>query len=324
MFDSSEGRPIVHTRTLDLSTSGAAIFSKHGDLTGSVVNLLLAYPPRKDGEAPKVLKVGARVVSTARAPGMSQYRHGLSFIRSPNDGLDALVALLNTAAVVTPALPSTGSRLEQRKRLAPAKEPKGKVLGPREAINARVSDALEKAYRYLKDLKAHLNVVRPAFPRGYGIPGVPEFSGLVWEEAHTDLQMRQISPEVRLYERVSLHYRLSGKKQIRVAREYPAADKLTQLLEDSNIKFDAQGTFNKRGSLERTTFEFPCDVAASLVLLGDFDTGELLLDARNVSGFGSMKQILVPEAITDESLDELKRFIVGETSDLRLLLLRDA
>ncbi|TAN52710.1 MAG: PilZ domain-containing protein, partial [Betaproteobacteria bacterium] len=77
VFDGPQNKPIVHTQTQDLSVVGAAILSEHGDLTGSLVTLLLAYPARK-GEAPKVLKVRAQVVSTVRTPGMNHYRHGLS------------------------------------------------------------------------------------------------------------------------------------------------------------------------------------------------------------------------------------------------------
>jgi len=326
VFDSVQGRPVVHTRTEDLSAGGAAIFSKHGDLTGTIVNLLLAYPTRKGGEAPKVLKVRARVVSTVRTPGMARYRHGLSFIRSPDDGLDALDVFVSAtaAAVATPAAPAPGGRLVQLQQLAETRVAEGKALDPQEAIDANVSDALAKAYRYLKDLAGHLNAVHPAYSRGYGIAGVPEFGGLEWEEGEADFHMREISPAVKLYERVSLRFRLSGKKQIRVAREYPAAEKLQQLLEDSNIEFHAQGIWNKRGSLERTAFEFPCEVTASLLLLGQFDTGKLLLRARNVSGFGSMEQILAPRAVTEKSLDELAAFILGETGGLGPLLLRGA
>lgn len=325
MFDGAQGKPVVHTQTEDLSVGGAAIFSEHGDLTGSVVNLLLAYPARKGGEAPKVLKARARVVSTVRTPGMSQYRHGLSFIRSPDDGLDALDVFLGfAAAVATPAAPAAGSRLAQLKQLAQARAGEGKSLDPQEAINADVSDALAMAYRYLKDLAGQLNIVHPAYARGYGIAGVPEFGGLAWDEGSADFHTREISPVLKLYERVSLRFRLSGKKQIRVVREYPADQKLKQLLEDSNIEFHAQTTWNKRGSPERTAFEFPCEVTASLVLAGQFDTGKVLLRARNVSGFGSMEQLLVPEAFTEESLDELAAFILGETGGLGPRLRRGA
>lgn len=326
VFDHSQGKPVVHTQTQDLSVVGAAILSNHGDLTGSIVDLLLAYPARKGGKSPKVLKVRARVVSTVRTPGMSHYRHGLSFMRSPDDGLDILDEILSAASAPEAilAVSPEGDRLAQLKRLAQAKLAEGKTIGPPEDINALISDALGKAYRFLKELAAQVNVVHPAYPKRYAIPGVPGFDGLAWAHGYIDFQEREISPTVRLYKEVLLRFRLSGKKEIRVTREYPASEKLKQFLEDSKIEFTAQDARNKRGLIERTAFVFPCEVAASLLLLGQFDTGKLLLRTRNVSGFGSMEQILAPEAVTDESLNDLAAFILAETGQLGPLLLRNA
>ncbi|TAK43936.1 MAG: PilZ domain-containing protein [Betaproteobacteria bacterium] len=326
VFDGAQNKPIVHTRTQDLSVVGAAILSDHGDLTGSFVTLLLAYPARKGDERPKVLKVRAQVVSTVRTPGMSHYRHGLSFISAPDDGLDVLAEILSAAKVqeAAPAPPAAGSRLAQLRQLAQAKSAEGISVDPQEVINAFVSDALVKAYRYLKELAEQLNILHPAFPRGYAIAGVPEFTGLAWKEGHANFHTREVSPAVKLYREVSLRFQLAGEKPVRVVREFPAGEKLKQLLEDSRIEFNANDTWNKRGSIERTTFDFPCEVKAYLMLLGQFDSGKLLLRARNVSGFGSMEQIVTPEAVNDDALDELAAFILGETGRLGPLLLRGA
>jgi len=334
VFDTAHSKPVVHTQTQDLSVIGAAIYTEHGDLTGAVVTLLLAYPARKAGEIPKVLKVRARVVSSVRTPGMPQYRHGLSFIRSPDDGMDDLEEILRTVATVArsrepdaaaaPDAPTAGGRLAQLRQLARAKLAEGKTAEPQDEINASVSNALGIAHRYLKDLAEQLNAINPAYPKGYSIAGVPEFNDLSWEEGQTDFRMREVSPILKLYDRVSLRFRLSGKKQIRVVRDYPASEKLKQWLADCNIELNEQVEWNGRGSIERTTFIFPCEVKASVLLFGQFDMGKLLLRTRNVSGFGAMEQILAPEAVSDESLDELTAFILGESSRLGPLLLRNA
>ena len=337
LFDKAHARPVLRAQTEDLSEVGAAIFSNHGDLTGSVVTLLLAQPPRNVGEEPKVLKLKARVISTARTPEMSQYRHGLSFIRYPGNGLDILARTLNSLAAETPrgrpgaaastTIPSAvpgGTRLAQLKQLAQAKLAESERIDPRAKINTRVNDALVKVYRYLKDLAEQLNIVKPAYPKGYAIAGIPEFTGLAWTEGRADFDTREAAPGVKLYDKVSLRFRLSGNRQVEVGREFPASEKLKQLLEDCDIAFRTHDVRNDRGTIQRTLFYFPCEVAASLVLLGNFSTGKLLLRTRNVSGFGALEQILAPEAIDDASLDELTGFILGETSHPGSLLLRNA
>ena len=326
VFDRAQGIPTLHTRTLDLSTSGAAVFSDCPDLTGSTINLLLAPPARDGGEPQKVLKARAKVVTTQRAPGMAQYRHGLSFIRSPGDGLESLLGWMNStvAKEATSDVRAPISRLARLKQLAAERATEGRTVDPQERSRIAVSEALGRACRYLKEFAEQANVVRPAYSRGYGIAGVPEFKGLAWDTGYADFHMREVSADVSLNERVTLRFQLSANTRVRVEREYPAADRLRQLLEDSGIEFHAHGVWSKRGSLERTAFDFPCEVPAHLLLEGQFDSGKVLLRSRNVSGFGSFEQILAPDAITDDSLDELAGFILCETTALGPLLLRGA
>jgi hypothetical protein len=315
VFDHALGKPLIRARTEDLSVDGAGIFTPYGDLTGSVVNLLLAYPERGGSGPGKVLKARARVVSTVRAPGMSQYRHGLKFIRSPGDGLALLGELLKRGAGSTvPGAPGKSAPPAQTQTSAEAATP------PPGGFSAAVSGALERAYAYLSDLVARLNVEHPAYPRGYAIAGVPDFSGLAWEAGQVDCDVREISPSASAYERVSLRFRLSGKKQISVGREFPASEKLEQLLRDCAITFETHGVWSKRGSLAATRFVFPCQADASLLLVAQHDSARLLLRARNVAGFGMMEQILAPAAVSDKSLDELAGFILGETWRLGTLL----
>lgn len=338
VFDKSAGKPVLHTQTDDLSTGGAAIHSEYADLTGSAVTLLLAQPPRQGGEQPRMLKVRAQVVSSLQKPGKSVYRHGLSFVRSADDGLDALEELLNAssesgpvagaaaqpstgqpaaaAAAATPAAPAGGSRLAQLKQLAQAKSTEEKKPDPKEDFKQRVSEALQRAFEYLKELTEQLNILKPAFAgKGYQIIGVPEFAGLAWEDSRVD--SRNWSANV--YEQVGLYFRISGKKQLRVVRDYPASDKLKQQLTDNKIEFQMSEKRDERGSLQSTTFGFPCEVKASLVLEGKFETGKLLLKMRNVERFGMLEYLISPEAVTQEALEELAGFILGEIGQITLL-----
>lgn len=316
VFDHVLGKPTVHTRTEDLSVDGAGIFSPYGDLTGSVVHLLLAYPAREStGDAPRVLKARARVVSTVRTPGMAQYRHGLRFIRSPGDELALLAELLKRGAAVAAGRPAGKS--VQGAQAGPVVHT---AVGLRGEFNPIISVALEKVCAYLRDLALRLNVEHPAYARGYTIAGVPEFSGLAWKEGRVDCDTRELFPTVTVYERVSLRFRLSGERQIQVDREFPASERLRQWLKDGNISFETQGMWSKRGSLQGTRFVFPCQVDASLLLEGQHETGRLLMRARNVAGFGLMEQILAPEAVVGRALDELAAFVLGETWRLGRLL----
>ena len=350
VFDRSSERPVLHTETFDLSMGGGAIRTEYGDLTKWVVTLLLAQPPRQPGEQPRMLKIQALVVSTAQTPGKSSYRHGMSFIRSPTDGIEGLEELLQTAgaaggdaaepATVAPApaapavdqaAPSQAApvgRLAALKQAAQAKlaeEAAKPKIDPQKERDERVSEALKRAYWYFKDMVEQLDVLKPAIPdKGYTIPGVPMFSDFAWDAGKLDMRAREVSRTVKLFTKVSLDFRLSKQKpMLKVEREFPGCEKLKQLLKDYKVDFTSSDTRNTSGAIVKSTFGFPCEVVAKLEFEGNFDTGRLLLKLRNVERFGMIEHIIAPESVTQESLEELTGFILGETSKVGPLILKN-
>jgi hypothetical protein len=294
------------------------------ELTGKVVKLLIS-PPRQLAEEDEPLKIRARVVSSARTPGVAQVRYGLSFIRLPYDGVDELEKILRAlpsearreepvAAVAPPeerALFRRG-RLAQLRELAEAKRAEAKKPDLRGESDVAISEALLTAYRYLKDLADHLNVIRPVYAKTYVVPGVPDFKRLVWEEGKADFRTREPTPILKYYDHVSFRFKLAGEKEARPTLEYPASEKLKQFLDEGRIVYTAHDMYNSRGATVGAKFTIPCEVKASLLLYSQLDMGKLLLRTINVSGFGSLKQLLEPQAINENSLDELTAFILGE------------
>lgn len=345
VFEKMNGKPVVHTETQDLSIGGAAILSNYSDVTGSLVAMLLAPPPQQGGEIPKMLKIRARVVSSVHLPAMSGFRHGLSFVQLPDDAMNVLAGILRAAEAGSPSgeaapatnlaatpaasaapapqpAPAASSRLAKFKQLAQSKQVEEQKSVPQEQINARVSTAVERTYRYLKEFTEQLNIVKPAYAREYSIVGVPKFDGLVWTESRIDLRTRETSPITKVFEQFTLQFKLVAKRQIRVTRDCPADERLKQQLFETMIKFTTQEERSERGSVVRRTFILPCEVEASLQLAGNFRTGMLILRTRNVGHFGLEEHVLAPEAITEESLDELTGFILGESGHIGPLLLQ--
>ena len=337
VFDKEDGTLLLMSaRTQDMSSGGASLLREVANLKGSIVTLVLAQPPIRQGGESRTFKVRSLIVSATQRPAPPGFRYGANFIRTPKDGLEFLEELLAAVAAASPAeeadaptVPAsappaaeTTGRLALLKQLAQAKLTEEKKPDPQEDVNTRVSDALQRALKYLRDLAEQLNIVQPAFARGYAVIGVPEFSGLAWESGRVDVRMGPGSAKAKLYEQVMLNFRLSGKKQIRLTRESPANDRLKQLLTDYKIEFKARDERNERGAFARTVFEFPCEVAASVVLAGNFETGTILLKTRNVERFGMLEHRLAPGAINEESLEEFTGFLLGETSRIGPKLLK--
>jgi hypothetical protein len=350
VFDPTAKKPIVHTQTQDISAGGVAIHSEHGDLTGTVVTLLLAQPPMMPGDPPKMMKVKARVVCTFQTPGTAGYRHGLSFERAPGDGLDDLETMLQLhapeeepmekqpanqpataqpaqtpaaapAAAPQPSAEATmsmapgGSRLERLKAAAAAKAAEPVKVDPQVEINNNVSGALQRIYTQFKEIIEPLNQVNDAYPsKGYAMAGVPEFSDFVWIHGNVSLQTREISLKEKLWTRARLDFRV-GKMgaPLKITKDFPASDKLHQTLKELKIEYTTKEERNPKGALVRVTFTFPAEVKISLNFEGNFETGKLLLTMRNIGTYGMAEYVINPLSVTHESMDELVGYMLGET-----------
>src|SRR5262245_13377549 len=314
---------------------GAAILTNDRDLTGTAVKLSISYPGAPADQKP--LRIRARVVSSAHTPGTTRYRHGLSFIRLPFDGRSELERILQAASPQgakreEPAGPADAhdgvairrGRLAQLRLLADAKRAEAKKPDPRDESDALLSEALKVAYRYLKELAEQLNVIRPDYAKTYVVPGVDEFARHEWEEGRAYFRNREVTPILKYYDRVSLRFRISANREIKFAKEWPENEKLKQFLEEAGVTFTAHDMFNERGATEGSKFIVTCEVKASVLLYTERDLGKILLRTTNVSGFGLVSQLIAPEAINEEALDELAGFILGEQRGLGSLLLRRA
>lgn len=321
IFDHTDSKPTLFTQTHDVSVCGTAIHSNAGDLTGLTVTLLLAHTARDCGEVPKLLRFRARVASTVRSPTVSGFRHGLSFVQPKADSQALLAEILGATeptcpgegaiAATTPAMQATpcaspGLCQIQHKSFAPAaqREPE---------INVQLSKALERACHHLREVANKFNSRNPTHCKAYSLADLPNFDGLKWKEGEVDFYTLKSSPKVKLYERVILHFRMSANKKIRVTRESPANEKLKHLLTDNKVGFTTHEERNELGFIVRTLFVIPCEVRASLQLIGDYETGKLMLKTCNIGRFGKLDQALTPEAITDELLDEFSDFILGKS-----------
>jgi len=359
VFDRATERPVLHTETFDLSAGGGAIRTAYGDLTGSVVTILLAQPPRAPGEQPRMLKLQAKIVSSAQTPGKADYRHGMSFINTPPEGVagleevlqaaaagavgeDPTAAALQAAAAAPPAAAAPQQPAAPQPAAAPA-APLSRLAALKQAAQAkldeeaararedtteqkedRLSEALKRAYFYLKDLVEQLDVVKPAFPdKNYAVQGLPEFKDFAWNASKLDMRTRETSPIRKLWTRVELDYRLSKEKpMLKVERDYPANEKLKQMLKDYKLDHSSRDTRTESGAIAKTTFGITFEVLCKIELVGDYDKYKVVLKTRNVERFGMMEYAVAPDAVTQEALEEFTGFILCESSKPGSLVLK--
>jgi hypothetical protein len=344
VFDKTLARPLLHTETFDLSAGGGAIRTEYSDLTGAMVTILLAQPAARASDTQKVLRIVAKIVSSVETPGSPGYRHGMSFVNTSPEGVAGLEELLKAAAAGGVSVdPADAALAAAAKAAAAPAAPAGRLAALKAAAALKVADdaartkgeskedkedkvseALNRAYFYLKELVAQLDVLKPAVPdKGYAIQGVPEFSDFAWEVGKLDLRTRELTPIRKLFTRVTLDYRLSrGRPILKVERPSPANDKLRQLLKDYQLGFSSRDDKNDRGAVIKTVFGINFEVLCQLHFEGDYDRYKLVLKTRNVDRFGHTEHVIAPEAVTQEALEELAGYILCESRSVGPLLLK--
>lgn len=217
----------------------------------------------------------------------------------------------------------TSSLLANLKQQALAKQQsENKKSAQQDEVLQRIHKALGMTYLYLNDLVQQLNILKPAYAKVYSFFGVADFDDLAWQEGRADFRMQETASENKLYDQVTLRYRLAGQKQFRIVKENPALEKLRKALFDNNITFSVDEAKNERGHIEKATFTFPCEIKAGLMLSGNYETGKLLLRTRHIERFGLMEYELLPEAINQESLDQIAQLIMGESNRVNQLFQR--
>src|SRR5262245_6680823 len=159
--------------------------------------------------------------------------------------------------------------------------------------------------------------------KGYSVHTLPEFTDFAWDAGNLELRTREVTPIRKLFTRVTLDYRLSkGKPILKVERPAPANDRLKQVLKDYQLGFSSRDEKNERGAILKTIFGINFEVLCQLNFEGDYDRYKLVLKTRNVERFGGHEHVIAPEAVTQESLEELTGYILCEARNVGPLLLK--
>lgn len=218
-----------------------------------------------------------------------------------------------------------GSLLDKLKREAQAKQlTDSQRFTLQEQRKHFISEALQNAFHYLREFCEQLNILKPAYPLSYNLLNIVSFDRLAWQEGRTDFRLVPAAAEDRLYEQVTLRFRLASGEELRVERENPAHEVFRDALFENNIAFSEEGTRNERGHVGRTTFTFPCEIKAGIIFVADYKLGDIRLQLRNLQRFGSTEYRLPPEALTDEAFEELARLLLGERSRFEKMFRRVA
>jgi DNA-directed RNA polymerase subunit RPC12/RpoP len=216
------------------------------------------------------------------------------------------------AATAAAEIDSGSSLLIRLKQQAAEKlASEAKQTGLQQQQKAALSKALSNAYSYLCDFTKQVNVLKPEYPGAYILSDLAKFDALTWKEGFTDYRLVPGATDDRLLERVTLSYSLTGKDPIIVEREPPRIELFARSLHENGLAADVTEFKNNLGRVARTRFAIKREVRASLLLVGDYATGDMRLRIVNVQRLGSEDYRIPADELTQSALEEVALLVLG-------------
>jgi hypothetical protein len=218
------------------------------------------------------------------------------------------------AGLVTASSPATGGslldRLKQQAQAVQHSTVKRDADGELRAFH--LSASLGAGFHYLNDLIKQLNIIKPAVPKAFVFAGNIVFAEMSWVDGAADFRMLPTATEDRLYETMTVRFRLSASHQLQVERDALGVEPLRKMLHDANIAFQLEERKNKRSQIESGLFTIPCELKAGFLLKADYETNDLVLRTRNIDRFGMMEFRFQAGDLTQATLDELAQLMLGQ------------
>ncbi len=176
----------------------------------------------------------------------------------------------------------------------------------------QVDHASRTIFKYLNDLFRQLNVVKPPCVRTYDLLTVGKIDGLVQGDYRIEYRTSQRNNSEH-YEELTVTFRRSKPEVIKVKREAETIEKFRDLLWQNNMRFTSEAVRNDRRVVTHEFFNINSEVICGLDIVSDYDEGVIRFKLKNVEDFGPSIYTLEPSNITDKSLEDLAKLLIGQT-----------
>lgn len=187
------------------------------------------------------------------------------------------------------------------------------------ANTAATELACKIAVRYLQDLCAQLNIIKPPAAGSYSLDGKAPFPALVQSSFRCDARKKMLrGSEVTDYIGVGWELLPStgtvAKHSVTVNFP-PDLERVTQRLATGQIPHERKELRHpETNKLQAYVFEYHTQVRGSVMLTADHDRGEIAFRVANVGGFELLNTRYPAAQVNQALLDELAKKLVGQGS----------
>ena len=182
-----------------------------------------------------------------------------------------------------------------------------------ERQTALVESAAQTATRYFAELVNQLDVLKPVARARYQFDNRTQFSGVAYSDFASDQRKRRVG-EQQLTEYIECRARLRTGQRVLLAKNFVnEIERVEAALRLAGITCTPEAVRNPdNGRLIEMRYDFVADVLVGVRIEPQHARGLLHFVVRNFDGLESVEGELTPVQMTQQRLDELAKWWMGQ------------
>jgi len=206
----------------------------------------------------------------------------------------------------------SGSLLETLRAQSDAVRGQGDAARrPVEESLVEIDRRLWRAFKWLDEAVAHLEVIKPAVAHEFRADDVVTIASPKFENGFLSFRRKPVAGH-DVIEQIELFYRLTGDKPITVRVPAAAVNGVESRLNGCQLRFQVRTQID--GAQRTGVFTIEPAVVAMIRFVPDYRRRTVEVTMRNVDRFESVALEFPAEAIEEPALEDLVRLIMGQAN----------
>jgi len=184
---------------------------------------------------------------------------------------------------------------------------------PLEELFVEMDRRLWRAYRWLDEALAHLEVIRPTVAHEFRADALVTLSGLSFDRGFATYRRKHIGGQ-DLLQYVEMMYRMVGKTPLNLRVPLSAAPGIENRMRTLSLPFSWQADQASERAATHGTFTVTPAVSSSVRFDPDYRRQKFTVRLSNVDRFESVSLEFGAEALDEPVLEDMRRFVTGESN----------
>ncbi|HEY8243962.1 MAG TPA: hypothetical protein VII68_10915 [Casimicrobiaceae bacterium] len=184
---------------------------------------------------------------------------------------------------------------------------------PIEEASREIDRRLWKAFKWLDEAIAHLEVIKPVTSHEFRVNEILTIQSPKFENGFLSFRRKPIGAFDAI-EQIELFYKLAGEKQLTLKIPAPQVNAIESRLTSCQIRYQYRTELDETRTHRFGVFIVEPAVLATIRFVPDYRRQTVEVTMRNVDRFESVALEFPADAIEEPALEDLVRLVMGEAN----------